>query len=257
MIKSPKGPISLDLELDILVGINGDRRGAHLSRNIEAIRDAIETPREAGYLEEYLEKVAHSLLNRHGYADKARVSAKTRYYVDVEYSGIRGEGPVEREITGEVHRDGSRRWRVSVTVYGMTVCPSAQATISRILGLNPSEAPSHSQKAVLRGTVETRGAFVRVERIARALFSSFSAPTITLLKRRDEARLIIEAFKNPVFVEDLVRRAIVNIASKLYAEGIKDAVIEVEANSIESIHPHNVYAYKRITLDEFYITPQA
>ncbi len=247
-IESPEGRIILDLDMDILVSIDSTRRGAHLSRNIEAIRDSIEPPHSAPSLEKYLELIAKSLLRRHSYAGAARVTARTRYYVDVRHEAFHGEEPVDVEISVYMDRRGERRWRVSVTVKGMTVCPSAQTTIASILGKSTGEAPSHSQKAILKGTIETRRVMVRIEDIARALFKSFSAPSATLLKRGQEARLILEAHRNPVFVEDLVRRGVAGLLDVARSVDAREAVIEVEAVSLESIHPHDVYAFKRIEL---------
>ncbi|MEB3862047.1 MAG: GTP cyclohydrolase MptA [Desulfurococcales archaeon] len=245
VIESPQGPIGLDLDLDVLVGIDGDRRGAHLSRNIEAVREALEPPSRAPSLEEYLESIARGLLGRHEYATRASVRARTRYYVDIEYRGLRGVEPVEVEVGVHIDRSGERRWSVAATVKGMTVCPSAQSTIASMLGVEAGRAPSHSQKAVLTGRIETMGKLVRIEDIARELFMSFSAPAMTLLKRSQEARLILEAHSSPMFVEDLVREAVARLEELLRRIGLAHAVIEVEAVSLESIHPHDVYAYKR------------
>ncbi len=245
VIESPQGPIGLDLDLDILIGIEGDRRGAHLSRNIEAVREALEPPSRAPSLEEYLESIARSLLDRHEYATRASVRARTRYYVEVEYHDLQGEEPVDVEVGVHISRNGERRWSVAVKVRGMTVCPSAQATIASMLGVQAGPAPSHSQKALLTGRIETMGKLVRIEDIARELFNSFSAPAMTLLKRSQEARLILEAHSSPRFVEDLVREAVARLEELLARRGVERAVIEVEAVSLESIHPHDVYAYKR------------
>ncbi|MEB3780220.1 MAG: GTP cyclohydrolase MptA [Desulfurococcales archaeon] len=248
-VRSPKGLIYLDLDMDVLVDIGSDRRGAHLSRNIEAIRESLEPPVEAGSIEEYLDNIASNLLSKHSYATRAEVKARTRYYVNVEYKGLRGEEPVDVEVTVTKTRS-SNSWSVSVTARGMSVCPSAQHTISEILSTQPPYSPSHSQKVELRGTVTTSGRIARIEKIAKALYRSFSAPSITLLKRSEEARLIIEAFRNPLFVEDIVRRAIAEITREFMDKLPADAIIEVEARSLESIHPHDVYAYSKYKLSE-------
>ncbi len=247
LIESPLGPIHLDLEMNLTVSIGADRRGAHLSRNIEALRDALEDGSTAGSIEEYLDRIAMRLLERHGYAVEATVEASTRYYVSLEFNGIKGEEPVDVEVSVSRRRGGGSVWRVSVTARGMTVCPSAQKTISEITGLERSLSPSHSQKALLTGTVYTVGVHARIEDIARALFASFSAPGVTLLKRPQEARLVMEAHRNPVLAEDLVRNALANMAREL--RGLpEDTVLEAEVVSLESIHPHDVYALARARL---------
>jgi GTP cyclohydrolase-4 len=197
-----------------------------------------------------LDNVAEKLLELHEYALKAIVSAKTIYYVTLEWNKIRGEEPVDVLITVTRSRDLSKKWRVQVEVKGMSVCPSAMMTISKLTNLPWGLAPSHSQKVIVRGAITTRGKFIRIEDIARALFRSVSAPTFTRLKRDEEADLILSAFKNPKFVEDIARDAMCNLYRLLKKKGINEAFIEVEVESLESIHPHNVYASRSAYLAE-------
>ena len=44
-----------------------------------------------------------------------------------------------------------------------------------------------------------------------------------------------------------MREAVINMATEL-SKLPDDTVLEVEALSLESIHPHDLYAYKRATL---------
>jgi len=248
VVDSPQGPIHLDLDLDLYVAIGPDRRGAHLSRNIEAVIDALEDGDAAPSIEAYLERVASRLIQRHGYALQAEVGARTIYYVDVEFEGIRGREPVDVEIRVVVDRAGGKQWTVQVSMRGLSVCPSAQATISSLYGYTDKPAPSHSQKVVLTGRVTASQGMARIEDVAEALSKSFSAPSITLLKRRQEARLVYEAHRRPRLAEDIARTALALIARKLRGQVPDNALIEAEVISLESIHPHNVYALARSTL---------
>jgi len=210
----------------------------------------ITSKRLASSIEEYLEAVASKMLELHDYALSATVSSRTVYYVELEWNDIKGREPVEAVITVAKHRSGERLWIVQVTSYVITVCPSALDFISRNL-LNVRElAPSHTQKVRLTGRIHTRGILVRIEDVARALALSGSAPTFTKLKRVEEAKLIVEAFRNPKFIEDVVRDALCNLYRVARNYGVRDGVIEVEAESYESIHPHNVYAYRRASITE-------
>lgn len=246
-LKTPLGEMMLDLELDVYVDLDKGRRGVHLSRNIEAVESAL-VKKKASSLESLLRAIAGELLARHDYAAKATVQARTVYYVDVEFAGSRTSEPVEASVEVSITRERVEGWRVSATVKGMTVCPSAMATIADMLGGEEGSVPSHSQKVVLTGSLETRGVMVRIEDLARALMESMSAPTITLLKKRAEARLILSAFRKPMFVEDVVREAAWRLSNIPSVPG--DAIVEVEARSLESIHPHDLIAYLRARASE-------
>jgi len=245
-IAAPTGPIELDVNLDVYVSIGPERRGAHLSRHVEAVDSAASS---YGSLEDYVESVARELLRRHSYADRVKAVARTTYHVEVEFAGIRGVEPVEAQVEVVLDRGGRASRRVAVTVAAMTVCPSAQATISETLDYGQLPAPSHVQRVLVTGKVDTRGGMVRIEEVARALWSATSAPAFTLLKRNDEARLVVEAHRRPRFAEDVARYAAVSLARLLAPRLPGDSLIEVEVTSLESIHPHDVYALARGTID--------
>lgn len=246
-LMTPKGPMAFDVELDLYISVSRDRRGAHLSRNVEALYEILSQESSHRSLEEYLDSLALKLLERHPYASRSVAVARTSFYVNVDYGGLTGVEPVDVEVEVSRDKDGATVWSVSVSVVGLTVCPSAQTAAASILGLDTNIAPSHMQRVILKGKVETTGEIVRIEKIAKALYKSLSAPAITLLKRPQETELVLEAHKRPKLVEDVVREAIMNIASEI-SKLPDNAVIEVEALSMESIHPHNLYAQKRITL---------
>ena len=247
LLDTPHGPLVLDVYLSLYVDVPVDRRGVHLSRSVEVLYEVLSFEGRYRSVEEYLEGIASGLLDRHPYASRAWASARTTYYVDVEFEELKGFEPVGVDIEVMLLRGGGRRWGVGVEVIGLTVCPSAQEAVASRLGLDVASAPSHMQRVLLKGRVETSGSFVRIERVARALYKSLSAPSLTLLKRQHEAQLVIGALRRPKLIEDVVREAVANIALEL-SKLPDDTIIEVEAVSLESIHPHDLYAYKRVTL---------
>jgi len=237
--------------VDALIDLEPARRGAHLSRNIEALADAVVECRSASSIEELLEGVARRLLDRHPYATRAYVRARTTYYVDLELpeEGLRGVEPVDVEVSVSRSRDGGGERRVSVAIAGMSVCPSAATTTSQILGTPRESSPSHAQRVIVRGSITSRGGMARIEDVARILSRAPSAPAYTLLKREQEARLVIHAFKNQKFAEDIARDALCGLAG-LASRCCPKALVEVEVESLESIHPHNVYVKKMLDASE-------
>jgi GTP cyclohydrolase I len=67
--------------------------------------------------------------------------------------------------------------------------------------------------------------------------SSSSAPIYPLLKRKDERFVTMQAYDNPVFVEDMVRNAAVKLR-----EDPRISWYEVSAFNDESIHDHKAFA---------------
>jgi GTP cyclohydrolase I len=67
--------------------------------------------------------------------------------------------------------------------------------------------------------------------------SCASAPVYPLLKRPDERHVTMQAYENPVFVEDMVR----NAAQRLQDDP-RVSWFRVHAANQESIHNHDAFA---------------
>jgi len=242
-VKAPEGLRVYDAVMDAYVSIGPERRGVHLSRNVEAFIEAMEHEEEPGLdepVEAYLERVARRLLEKHPYALRAQVSASMTDYVSVPWQGREFQEAFDARVSVSAWRDGSRVWYVEVLVTGMTACPHAMETIKKMLGAGAGElVPTHTQKALLRLAVETRGRMVRFDLLAREAIRAFSAPALSLLKREDEARLILSALGKPRLAEDVVREA-AERARRLARRSVISVCARLE--SLESIHPFNVYA---------------
>jgi len=78
---------------------------------------------------------------------------------------------------------------------------------------------------------------------------SLSSPTYGILKRDDEAMVVMKAHRNPKFVEDVVRDILGKILKKY--KRLDDSVhVTVRSESEESIHKHNAFAERITTLGE-------
>lgn len=248
---TPEGHIALDLSVDAGVALGPERRGAHLSRNVEALSEAVEAGGPFRSIEEYVLAVASRLLERHPYAPRARASAETVIHVRLEGPGFAGLEPARARVGVELSRNGARVWSMTVSVRGITVCPSAMRTAASMVGSLDGFSVSHSQRVVVAGHLSYRRGFLKIEDVARALWTAPSAPAFTLLKRAHEAALVIEAHRNPKLAEDVARDALAALYRLAKSRGLPgDTYIRVEVDSEESIHPHNVYATAEGYLDE-------
>jgi GTP cyclohydrolase I len=115
-----------------------------------------------------------------------------------------------------------------VSVPVLTLCPCSKE-ISRY--------GAHNQRSFVTVHLRFKG-LVWIEEVVDIVEASSSAELFSLLKRPDEKYITEHAYNNPMFVEDVVRE----VAKKL-KRNKKIVSFSVEAENLESIHNHNVYAY--------------
>jgi len=122
---------------------------------------------------------------------------------------------------------------LGITVPVTTLCPCSKEI---------SEYGAHNQRGYV--TLEVRPKckdgqheFILIEDLISIVEKSGSAPLYALLKRPDERHVTMQAYENPVFVEDVVR----NAAALLRADP-RVASFTVKAVNHESIHDHNAFA---------------
>jgi GTP cyclohydrolase I len=123
---------------------------------------------------------------------------------------------------------------LAVEVPVTTLCPCSKEI---------SDYGAHNQRGHVSICVRTckkpdgQWDFVWIEELIAIGEKSASAPIYALLKRPDERYVTMQAFDNPVFVEDVVR----NVAGFL-KEDKRITWFEARAVNQESIHAHNAYA---------------
>ena len=76
-----------------------------------------------------------------------------------------------------------------------------------------------------------------------------SSPTFELLKRTDEKEVVLQAHKNPKFVEDVVRDMLTRVL-KQYGSLPDETCVIAKSESLESIHKHNAFAERVTTVGE-------
>ncbi len=116
---------------------------------------------------------------------------------------------------------------LGVDVPVMTVCPCSKAIC---------EEGAHSQRAEVRIRCRFKGLLWLEDLIAIAEMSG-SSQLYSLLKREDEKYVTEAAFREPAFVEDVVRKA-----SQALETHSQVTWYSVEVESFESIHNHSAFA---------------
>lgn len=116
---------------------------------------------------------------------------------------------------------------VQVDVPVTTLCPCSKE-ISRY--------GAHNQRTIVSIAVRYKK-FIWIEELINIAESAGSCEIYSLLKRVDEKYVTEKAYKNPMFVEDVVRKL-----SEELSRNEKIKWFMVRAESMESIHNHNAFA---------------
>ncbi|MBL4902564.1 MAG: GTP cyclohydrolase I FolE2 [Desulfocapsa sp.] len=161
-------------------------------------------------------------------AESARVEMSFPYFIEKKapVTATRSLMEYECSFTGEVGTDSD--FILSVKVPITTLCPCSKEI---------SEAGAHNQRAEVTLSVKFKK-FIWVEDLIRLIEDSASCELWALLKRPDEKYVTERAYKNPMFVEDVVRKVAVSAL-----DNKKITWFSASVESFESIHKHSAYAY--------------
>jgi GTP cyclohydrolase-4 len=246
--------IVLTATFDVAVDLPPTMKGSHMSRNVESISQILEDEanEKVASLEQLCLRIAKDMLKRHEYATEAQVKATADYFLErktpfgtksTEWYTLLAEALAKRD-------DGSRKL-VGVRVTGTSACPCAMET-AKSLRDDKSIGPglTHNQRNVVTLMVEVPEAVpVEIDTLIDIVESSQSAPTIELLKRKNEGELVLRAHEHPKFVEDVVRGVLRGVM-ETYPKLPEETVVFVRSVSEESIHKHDAYAERETTIGE-------
>lgn len=247
MVERPDGSLErVKAEMSMYGSLVHSVKGTNPSRFVEVIEEYSERALTLARLPELLSKLRVSLE-----AEDVYISAEFDYWLPMP-------SPVTKRYAVAYYRAGyigmlDRNDKYSVVmstkVAVAAVCPCSK----RLAMVDPIKEigyGAHNQ----RGNVElqlriAQGAEVpSVERVVRLIEESGSVPLYPLLKRADEKYVTEEGYKNPKFVEDIVRDTAIKARNLPGVEWFR-----VSCANDESIHPHQVTAHVEQTcgIDNF------
>ncbi len=258
VVQRPWGDVTLNATIDIYVDLPSEQKGSHMSRNVEVTGEVVDkTVREpVDGLENLASEMSELLLERHEYASYSEVDMRADYFLEKE--SPKGRTSLENyqiRAKAEGKRDDKTRKYIGVTVIGLNTCPCAMEGVRKkfkdkydsIDGeLEDMPVITHNQRNETTVMVEVPdGKEVEVNQLIYLIEDSLSSPTHEILKREDEAEVVMQAHENPKFVEDVVRDVLSKILEK-YDDFPDSTHVEVKSESEESIHKHNALA-ERVT----------
>jgi len=257
-------------ELECLVDLGPEQKGAHMSRFEEVVNEAIDEVvlSEAFKAETLAAHIAALVRDRQDGA-RAEVTIAARY---PEHKSTPASGSRTQEIytlfgSAVASRTGTRRI-VGVEAQGMTACPCAQELVMdrsqdrlREEGFTDDEiarvfeavpVATHNQRGI--GTLHIgcpEGCEEAIEAVTLLdiVESSMSSEIYELMKRSDEVDVVERAHMHPRFVEDCVRE-MVRKATERFADLGDNAFVSARQENLETIHKHNVVAERHGLLGE-------
>jgi len=222
--------------VDLYVNLPHNYKGTHMSRFIEVFHKYHSDISMHHFLD-MLEEIRVKLD-----AQKAYGRVEFPYFIEKK-APVSGNASIMEyncSYEGEVEEaDGNdsdgvadagcdiRRFYVTVEVPVATLCPCSKAI---------SDYGAHNQRGYVKVRLLYKD-FFWIEDIISVIENAASTPLYTLLKRQDEKFVTEHAYDNPRFVEDVVREVYLGLKKMGFP------YFSVEAQTEESIHNHNAYAY--------------
>lgn len=204
-------------------------KGTHMSRFVETLT------KHHGEITFVTLPTILEELRRKLNAQSSHVEISFPYFVErlAPVTGLKALMDFDCQFIAE-SRNGESDFVLQVTIPVTSLCPCSKAI---------SEYGAHNQRGSVAISVRTARLsdgtpeFVWIEELVEVVDKSASAPVYPLLKREDERYVTMQAYDNPVFVEDIVR----NVTVQLRRDP-RIAWFRVAALNHESIHNHNAFA---------------
>lgn len=213
--------------VNMYVSLPADRKGTHMSRFLELLNQYSEGIRPERILE-----LCHSLRGRLDSND-AHVEMEFPYFIRKVAPITQFAGLMDYTVQFRCATNGEDDFIMRVAAPATSLCPCSKEI---------SEVGAHNQRCLITAEVRFTG-MLWIEDLVEILEAAASCEVYPVLKRPDEKFVTEEAYRNPKFVEDIVR----DLAVALNGEH-RVTWYHIRSENYESIHAHNAYA--EITRDK-------
>ncbi|MCK4359369.1 MAG: GTP cyclohydrolase I FolE2 [Candidatus Cloacimonetes bacterium] len=202
-----------------------DIRGTNMSRFMEVLMQYRYKRMNSKKLKVFLKELKKKLKTKDVYA-----AINFKYFIPKEspVKKIKGIQGYDCVFVGRLTSDNyDFYFEVSVPI--TTLCPCSKEI---------SKYGAHNQRAIITARLKFSEKPLWIEDVVSLLDSMGSCDIYPVLKRPDEKFVTETAFKNPKFVEDVVRDTALALDKISCVEGYS-----IKVTSFESIHAHNAVAY--------------
>ena len=213
-------------QIRFTVALAENLRGTHMSRLAEILTDWTQRPIKIPDVEKILLDALEKLST-----DFAAITIAFKFFVK-KFSPVSEKislSAVDCELIGELERGGRMKFTLGLNVPFTSLCPCSKEI---------SDFGAHNQRSICRAKL-TFSDFenISIKNLVRRIEAQGSAEIFPLLKREDEKFVTEAAYKNPKFVEDILRDVVIAL------RGVENlSAFAVECENFESIHNHNAFA---------------
>ncbi|WP_027357963.1 GTP cyclohydrolase, FolE2/MptA family [Desulforegula conservatrix] len=247
-ISLPEGLIPF--EATITVSLPPDSRGIHMSRMEGAISELhgvlFESP--TVYAEELARKIGEKQtgdkvsVNLSGKIPLIQTTTASRnksidsVMIDISVSGLKKDENLKLETV------------LSAGMDHITACPCTQEYNRALFNTESSKClPTHSQRSSTRLAVRVSNGYPEWKDLVTCIKSALHT-TNDLLKRNDEAEIVLKSHSAPQFAEDAARETARAAGRIMGGKLSSDTPVKIESLSLESIHTHNVWCKVSTTM---------
>ena len=213
-------------QIRFTVALDQNLRGTHMSRLAEILTNWTRLPIKISDVEKILLDALEKL-----FTDFAAITISFKYFIE-KFSPVSSKSSfsaVDCEFIGEIKRGERMKFTLGLVVPFTSLCPCSKEI---------SDFGAHNQRSLCRAKLTFKDFNdVSIKNLVQLIEAQGSAQIFPILKREDEKFVTEAAYKNPKFVEDILRDVVIAL------RGVKNlSAFSVECENFESIHNHNAFA---------------
>jgi len=237
----------LPFTAEILINLPADVRGIHMSRIEQAISDLHNQQFED--LRAYALVLGDTIMQRQrGTVGSIKLRGQVPLLQQTPISELISIDTAEISLHAQFHdkqNSVTPLVLVGAALCHLTACPCTLAYNQVLFNQNNAPCPpaTHSQRSktslMIESAIDSNSPAPSFDELTNCLSSALHVSQ-DLLKRPDEAELILRAHRQPQFVEDVVRETAREVGRKFGSRLPPATRVIIKSLSLESIHIHDV-----------------
>ena len=221
-LQNPEGrSVHSVANINMYVSLPAERKGTHMSRFLEVLQEYAHDLRPEQCLD------LCEMMRRRLDANDAFVELEFPYFIEKYAPVTQKPGLMDYTVTLRCVSNGTADLVTSVAVPATSLCPCSKQI---------SAYGAHNQRCLITADIRS-DAPVSIEELVEMVEGAASCEVYSLLKQPDEKHVTEQAYRNPKFVEDIVR----DVSVVLNGDD-RITWYHVRSENFESIHSHNAYA---------------